>query len=279
MQTGEYQLQAVRHSPHPPLQVSATPTDASFLDRFELESLMLNVDASLRVHTRHQFFTWTQGLLQDLLEHKLLICAARNARQESFHVDAVAAPPLEPPLFCDAFRQDTTLVPHLIKTWEDNRFQPVVCDVGPASPLGRGALARELSRAGAERVLAHGTYDAFGKVASLFLFAGGAAIGPKQVHFAEILVPFLHLSWLRFQISWPAKSEGAAQPGPRILTEREQEILKWIHLGKSNPEIGVILGISPLTVKNHVQKILRKLDVQNRAQAVGKGLALRIIKL
>src|ERR1700694_582803 len=120
MQTGEYQLMAVRRSPHPPPQVSSTPTDASLLDRFELESLMLNLDASLRVHTRHQFFTWTQGLLQNLVRHKLLICAMRNASQESFHVEAVMAPPLEPPLFCDAFRQDTTLVPHLIKTWEDN---------------------------------------------------------------------------------------------------------------------------------------------------------------
>jgi len=118
------------------------------------------------------------------------------------------------------------------------------------------------------------------KVASLFLFASPhATIGPKQLRLAEILVPFLHLSWLRFQISWPAKSEGAAPAGQRILTEREQEILNWIHLGKSNIEIGAILGISPLTVKNHVQKILRKLNVQNRAQAVGKGLALRIIKL
>ena len=48
--------------------------------------------------------------------------------------------------------------------------------------------------------------------------------------------------------------------------------------GKSNQEIGTILGISPLTVKNHVQKILKKLRVQNRAQAVGKAIALRLIK-
>jgi transcriptional regulator EpsA len=171
-------------------------------------------------------------------------------------------------------------VPHLIKTWEDNRFRPVICDTGPGGPFAHGALARELSRAGAERVLAHGTYDTFGKVASLFVFADrGATLGPKQIRFAEILVPFLHLSWLRFQISWSAKGEGGAPAGPRLVTEREQEILKWIHLGKSNIEIGTILGISPLTVKNHVQKILRKLNVQNRAQAVGKGLALRIIKL
>jgi len=40
-----------------------------------------------------------------------------------------------------------------------------------------------------------------------------------------------------------------------------------------------ILEISPLTVKNHVQKILRKLNVQNRTQAVGKAMALRILSI
>jgi len=66
--------------------------------------------------------------------------------------------------------------------------------------------------------------------------------------------------------------------GPSPYLE-EQEILKWIHVGKSNIEIGTILAISPLTVKNHVQKILRKLNVQNRTQAVGKALALRILSI
>jgi DNA-binding CsgD family transcriptional regulator len=69
------------------------------------------------------------------------------------------------------------------------------------------------------------------------------------------------------------KSSGAAS----VLTVREQDILKWIYLGKSNFEIGAILKISPLTVKNHVQKILRKLNVVNRTQAVGRSLELRIL--
>ena len=59
-----------------------------------------------------------------------------------------------------------------------------------------------------------------------------------------------------------------------VLTRREHEILGWIYHGKTNIEIGMILRISPLTVKNHVQKILRKLNVVNRTQAVGKALGL-----
>jgi DNA-binding CsgD family transcriptional regulator len=35
--------------------------------------------------------------------------------------------------------------------------------------------------------------------------------------------------------------------------------------------------ISPLTVKNHVQKILRKLNAVNRTQAIGKAIELRIL--
>ncbi|MFH1870758.1 MAG: LuxR C-terminal-related transcriptional regulator, partial [Pseudomonadota bacterium] len=44
-----------------------------------------------------------------------------------------------------------------------------------------------------------------------------------------------------------------------------------------NHEIGAALGISPLTVKNHVQKIYRKLNVQNRAHAVSRGISLRLL--
>jgi len=43
-----------------------------------------------------------------------------------------------------------------------------------------------------------------------------------------------------------------------------------VRKGKTNQEIALILQISLFTVKNHLQRIFRKLDVLNRAQAVGK---------
>ncbi|MGB5079743.1 MAG: XrtB/PEP-CTERM-associated transcriptional regulator EpsA [Burkholderiales bacterium] len=254
---------------------SAPPPDA-----LELEALALNIDASLRVHARHQLFVWTQGLLQNLIKHELLICARRNGEPMPFHVDSFATSPIEPATFSDLFRQDTSLGPHLIKSWEDNRFLPVSCETGDRGLFEHSPLARELGRIGADVILAHGTYDVFGKLDSFFAFACRAGgIGPKQAYFAEVLVPFLHLAWVRTQVSRPAESGSASPAGAGVLTSREREILRWIHLGKSNIEIGAILGISPLTVKNHVQKILRKLNVQNRAQAVGKGMALRILNV
>lgn len=60
---------------------------------------------------------------------------------------------------------------------------------------------------------------------------------------------------------------------PLGLTPRECDVLAWLCAGKSNEEIGRILGLSPLTVKTHVQKILAKMGVENRTSAVSQALA------
>lgn len=52
------------------------------------------------------------------------------------------------------------------------------------------------------------------------------------------------------------------------LTEREGEVLHWLAEGKSNPEIGVILGVSPRTVGKHVEHIYAKLGVESRTAAL-----------
>ncbi|GAB3090853.1 helix-turn-helix domain-containing protein [Aestuariicella hydrocarbonica] len=55
---------------------------------------------------------------------------------------------------------------------------------------------------------------------------------------------------------------------PRFLSDREREILDWVSQGKSNDEIGMILGISHNTVKNHLKRIFGKMGVTSRSQAV-----------
>src|SRR5467141_1256991 len=245
-------------------------------DPFELESVMLNLDASLRIRARHQFIGWTQGTLQSLVEHQLLICALQNEAPARFYVDSFSTVPVEPTHFSELFRQDVFLVPHLIKSWEENHNQVITFEAGNGDQFAGSALARELTRLGADHIVAHGTHDATGQLTSFFTFAcRPGAIGPRQAYHVELVVPFLHLAWIRSQVNWQAKSPGVKPTG--FLTPREKEILEWIYRGKSNIEVGMILKISPLTAKNHVQKILRKLGVLNRTQAVGKALALRIL--
>jgi len=52
------------------------------------------------------------------------------------------------------------------------------------------------------------------------------------------------------------------------LSDREHEVLNWVSQGKSNEEIGQILGISRNTVKNHLKRIFAKMGVTARSQAV-----------
>ncbi|MCS6305724.1 MAG: helix-turn-helix transcriptional regulator [Nitrospira sp.] len=54
------------------------------------------------------------------------------------------------------------------------------------------------------------------------------------------------------------------------LTRRESEILCWVAQGKTNPEIGTILGISPRTVQKHLERIYARLGVENRTAAAGR---------
>jgi transcriptional regulator EpsA len=169
-------------------------------------------------------------------------------------------------------------MPHIIRAWEENRFEPLVFEAGEGSPFAATAMSRELNRMGATTLITHGTHDAAGQVTSFFTFAcRSGAVGSRQAYLAQLVVPFLHGAWVRTQVNRPADSAGARTSDAGVLTTREREILKWIYHGKSNFEIGAILEISPLTVKNHVQKILRKLNVQNRTQAVGKALELRVL--
>ena len=60
-------------------------------------------------------------------------------------------------------------------------------------------------------------------------------------------------------------------PGERgtPLSGRELEVMQWVRMGKTNSEIAMILNLSTFTVKNHMRRIYKKLDVLNRAQAVG----------
>jgi transcriptional regulator EpsA len=251
---------------------------ATLLDSAEVESLLVNIDLSLRVHSRHQLFRWSQGMLQNLVKHDLLVCGLCGARPASYEVDCFASPWIDPQQMAALFQRDAELVEQLITEWVKNDFHPVVYNAGGAGAPSRGAFAAELQRIGAQRVVVHGTYNALGKPVSLFALAGAPrAPGREQLLIVELIVPFLHLAWMRSQLKRQVEGAAATPKSASPLTEREAEILHWVHLGKSNFEIGAILNISPFTVKNHLHKILRKLNAQNRAHAVSKALALHIL--
>ncbi|MFF4903782.1 response regulator [Streptomyces sp. NPDC001260] len=59
-----------------------------------------------------------------------------------------------------------------------------------------------------------------------------------------------------------------AAGGPECLSEREREVLTLVARGLNNTEVGESLGLSPLTAKTHVSRIMGKLGARDRAQLV-----------
>jgi DNA-binding NarL/FixJ family response regulator len=63
------------------------------------------------------------------------------------------------------------------------------------------------------------------------------------------------------------------------LSPRELEVLRHVVNGRSNREIATELGVSEVTVKVHVGRVLQKLDVQDRTQAATTAIARGIVHL
>ena len=65
---------------------------------------------------------------------------------------------------------------------------------------------------------------------------------------------------------------------PNMLTAREMVVLRYLAMGKTREEVGIILGVSAETVKTHSKSIQVKLDTPNTAGAVSRAYELGILR-
>lgn len=239
-------------------------------------------DASA-VRRRYEFFLWAQTQLQAVLPHGLLVCGLPRPQSARMVFDHYYSAPLNPDSIARLCDPRDGLVNKMIDRWIGEGFEPLAIHKG-ANHRAEVSLAAELAALGFGDSIVHGIPKAqvTASAHGIFAFVSlGGSPGAREQHLTQLLVPHLFAAYCRAQTrDRPSTMAEASLPlaePDAAITEREVEILRWIRDGKSNQEIGMILSISPLTVKNHVQKILRKLNASNRAQAVSKAISMQML--
>jgi DNA-binding NarL/FixJ family response regulator len=107
--------------------------------------------------------------------------------------------------------------------------------------------------------------------------AGALAALPKEVPKRQLIEEIRSVHALPPP---PAPSPQVVTPPTTLvgaLTEREREVLVLLVQGKADKEIAITLQIAESTAKNHVGKILSKLNVPNRAGAVAAAYQLGLV--
>ncbi len=138
----------------------------------------------------------------------------------------------------------------------------------------------ELANCGYDNLIIDGSGPVAGGATVFALFGLPVRPDVRHAYFLALLMPQLHLALARLAVSTAAPTRSVprtAGAAARALSARETEIVQWLRAGKRNEEIGAILGLSALTVKNHLQRIYKLLGVRNRTEAVAKCTALRLL--
>ena len=260
------------------------PTTAT-LPTDPVEAIVRAAESALTVRRRYQFFVWTQSYLSRLIPHQLAVCGSydRGARELVF--DVFNSVSLEPVLMDALANGRSLLMQHWQACWLEARGKPAVIATADLAYTSLGPVRDALLAAQFHNVLVHGVSrpQRPQEIESFFVFATQDGESPAaHASRLELLIPHIHGAWHRVQ-AVERDVGGAAVPLPPAIkvggvTQREREILSWLREGKSNQQIADELGISALTVKNHVQKILRKLNAANRAQAVAQAMTLQLLE-
>lgn len=232
--------------------------------------------SSLTVQSHFQLLLWLQGSFQEAVPHDVLISFTGAVGGEVYHYDIVSAIP--------GIR--TAKLPHsaikefrngIYAHWKNGGERVTSASIPEGCNTGMDATDLHAELRGMKHALFHAIPDTRFNADHLYILLRrtGSFTEQERKQF-ELLLPHVDAAVRKIEGLPTVEPEQVAAPAVLStllksgLSEREIEILEWVRSGKTNIEIGMILQISSYTVKNHLQRVFRKINVSNRAQAVGK---------
>ncbi|MDD5364344.1 MAG: response regulator transcription factor [Gallionellaceae bacterium] len=246
-------------------------------DLEDRDRLIRILESSLSVTTAVQFFAWTQGPLQALLPHEILICGHATANQGEFRLRYFSATRyFRQQHFDAACSPGNGLITRAIRKWQQEQA-PCLVPPPPGRAPGEPDWPEMLVRLELRNLICHGIRSPHGGVQSWFGFCRVPSPNALTAHLLQLLTPCLATTYARV-----VAAESEPQAGDlkvrSLLTPREVEVLELVRDGLSNPEIAGRLKLSTMTAKNHVQNIRVKLNSRTRGQAVAEAIRLGLIR-
>jgi transcriptional regulator EpsA len=248
----------------------------------EREYLSEIVETSMRVVNRHQFFVWTQGTMQRLIPHEILVCGLDDGARRGFeHYHFEATRYFREHHFAALCQADTGLQRYLQQI-SKRTGNPVVVSPSLQPGTKQDPLELDLQKLVQDNELKNlAACLCIGprtKVQAFYSFSRIDGLSERTPYFLELLVPCVHATFLRVVALQEANNASTGARSGRLVTRRQEEILGLIRDGKTNTEIASILEVSPWTIKSHIQTIFQRLNSNNRTQAITRAISLGILR-
>lgn len=253
--------------------------EAIVLNTVERKFFIEAVEPTLRIDNQEQFFRWTQIELQRILPHGLMACGCGRISQSEVQIQHIICGNFPKECVQILQRPDGQIVSPIMKKWFSDQ-QPVLfeLDAALAAINDRSEWLNNFHRFGIVNMAAYGQCDVGSHTASYFTFSRiPGRLTARHAYLLKLLVPHMHVVLARVVKNLPVKMRKPV-PQQSPLTAREREVLEWMCGGKSNCEIAQVMCISEATVKNHVHRILLRLSVNTRTQAVVKAINFKLVR-
>ena len=230
--------------------------------------------ASRRVTLRHHFFGWVHGPVQSLIPHEILLCGVADASGCLLHEYFTACRYFKDDHYQRAIHPRDGLINQLSQEWQASGAPRLIAAHLDETGDWKACLADlEL-----KNVAFHGMGWVDGQIKGYASFSRvRAPFDGRLAIYLDILLPHL-LATLARVLANEARTRPPGKSSAGLITTREVEVLVWVRDGKTNDEIAEILGLSMLTVKNHLRHAMKKLVVRSRGQAVAKAIALGFLR-
>lgn len=235
------------------------------------EKLWKVIRKSFSINRHVEFFRWLQDEVYEYLPHDALVTAWGDFASGQLSYDVASGIPGVRTQHITEGGGIDALMGNLYYRWRSSNEQWYVLDSFNLAGMNRGKLNGCVAKLGQMKsVLVYGIRDRRGNQDCLYVFFDRGRQVLAQQPTLELLLPQIDVAMRRVGCLAQMVEEDADRAVLCDISEREHEIMNWVRHGKTNHEIGLILGISPNTVKNHLKRIFQKLEVFSRAQAVAK---------